>query len=65
MLNTPDTSPLFQAKDEVQFHRGMAALIAESTGATAILFAARDDGPILLATRVRDRSRPGCWMTGN
>ncbi|MBP6782922.1 MAG: HlyD family efflux transporter periplasmic adaptor subunit [Verrucomicrobiales bacterium] len=53
VLNTPDTSPLFQAKDEVQFHRGMAALIAESTGATAILFAARDDGPILLATRLR------------
>ena len=36
-LNTPDTSPLSQAQHEVLFHRGMAALIADSTGATAIL----------------------------
>lgn len=49
----PDTAPLFQAKDEAQFHRGVTAFVAESTGATAILFSSRDDGPVLLATRLR------------
>jgi hypothetical protein len=32
---------------------GLAAFIAESTGATTLLFAARDDGPTLVATRLR------------
>jgi multidrug efflux pump subunit AcrA (membrane-fusion protein) len=49
----PDTAPLFQARDEAQFHRGMAAFVAESTGATTIFFASRDEGPVILATRLR------------
>jgi len=52
-VTMPDASPLFQAKDEAQFQRGLAAFIAESTGATTLLFAARDDGPTLVATRLR------------
>lgn len=48
-----DLKPLLRAKDDAQFYRGVAAHVAEITGATTLVYAEQAGGLSFLATRMR------------
>lgn len=50
---------LLQARDDSQFHRGLAAHVAELTGATTVIYAEQGGVLALLATRIRVSLPPG------